>query len=109
MPSGRTGASAPRFSECRTRARSYLERRHRVGVDGRRVARYNKRTASGGTFGVTNRTNVPASLREFIAHLRASGQLLEVEREVDPRFELNAVVRKVQAGPNLPILFKKVR
>jgi UbiD family decarboxylase len=58
---------------------------------------------------VTNRTNVPATLREFIADLRASGQLLEVEREVDPRFELNAVVRKVQAGPNLPILFKRVR
>ena len=36
-------------------------------------------------------------------------QLLTVDREVDQTFELNAVVRKVQAGVNLPILFNNVR
>jgi UbiD family decarboxylase len=35
--------------------------------------------------------------------------LLVVRREVDPKFELNAVVRKIQSGPNLPVLFEKVR
>lgn len=49
------------------------------------------------------------SLRAFLEALENKGQLLTVEREVDPKFELNAVIRKVQAGPNLPILFKKVK
>jgi 4-hydroxybenzoate decarboxylase len=52
---------------------------------------------------------VPASLRQFIQLLRDRGQLLVVRREVDPKFELNAVVRKIQSGPNLPVLFEKVR
>jgi 4-hydroxybenzoate decarboxylase len=52
---------------------------------------------------------VPASLRAFIQYLRDSDQLLTVRREVDPKFELNAVVRKIQAGPNLPVLFENVR
>lgn len=49
------------------------------------------------------------TLRSFLDSLRQGGQLLVVEREVDPRFELNAVVRKVQSEINLPILFNKVR
>ena len=52
---------------------------------------------------------MPASLRAFIQLLRDRGQLLVVRREVDPKFELNAVVRKIQSGPNLPVLFEKVR
>jgi UbiD family decarboxylase len=52
---------------------------------------------------------VPASLRDFIQLLRDREQLLVVRREVDPKFELNAVVRKIQSGPNLPVLFEKVR
>jgi UbiD family decarboxylase len=35
--------------------------------------------------------------------------LLIVRREVDPKFELNAVVRKIQDGPNLPVFFERVR
>lgn len=50
-----------------------------------------------------------ASLPQFVSGLREKGWLLVVDREVDPRFELNAVVQKVQAGPNLPILFQRVR
>jgi len=49
-----------------------------------------------------------ASLRAFVDQLKGERRLLVVEREVDPRFELNAVVRKVQAGPNLPLLFRNV-
>jgi len=49
------------------------------------------------------------SLRDYMAALRARKQLLVVKKEVDPKFELHAVVRKVQAGPNLPVLFEKVR
>ena len=52
---------------------------------------------------------MPASLDEYLRILDSRKQLLVVSREVDPKFELNAVVRKVQDGPNLPILFEKVR
>jgi UbiD family decarboxylase len=52
---------------------------------------------------------VARSLRDFIEALKDKKQLLTVDRDVDPTFELNAVVRKVQAGVNLPILFNKVR
>lgn len=50
-----------------------------------------------------------ASLREYVRLLESRGQLLTVRKEVDRTFELNAVVRKIQAGPNLPVLFQKVR
>jgi UbiD family decarboxylase len=48
-------------------------------------------------------------LRALVDYLRRQQKLLVVEREVDPRFELNAVIRKIQAGANLPVLFKHVR
>lgn len=50
-----------------------------------------------------------ASLNDHLESLERRGQLLTVRKEVDPMFELNAVVRKVQAGPNLPLLFTNVR
>jgi UbiD family decarboxylase len=50
-----------------------------------------------------------ASLNEHLHNLERRGQLLTVRKEVDPMFELNAVVRKVQTGPNLPLLFTNVR
>lgn len=52
---------------------------------------------------------VAVNLRDYLSECERRGQLLRVRREVDPKFELNAVVRKVQAGPNLPIVFEKVR
>ena len=52
---------------------------------------------------------MPASLDAYLRILDSRKLLLVVKKEVDPKFELNAVVRKVQDGPNLPILFEKVR
>ena len=52
---------------------------------------------------------MPQTLRTFVESLQQSGKLLIVEREVDPRFELNAVVRKIQSEMNLPVLFNQVR
>ncbi len=49
------------------------------------------------------------SLRDYLNKLEGQRQLLRVRREVDPKFELNAVVRKVQSGRNLPVLFEQVR
>lgn len=49
------------------------------------------------------------SLRDYLKDLEGRGQLLRVRREVDPKFELNAVVRRIQNGPNLPVLFERVR
>ena len=39
----------------------------------------------------------------------AEGKLLSVQREVDPRFELSAVIRAIQKGPNLPVRFETVK
>jgi len=50
-----------------------------------------------------------ASLSSFLEYLRKERLLLTVRREVDPSFELNAVIRTIQAGPNLPVLFERVR
>jgi len=50
-----------------------------------------------------------SSLRSFVETLQQEGKLLTVEREIDPKFEVNAVIRKVQEGPNLPVLFKNVK
>ena len=50
-----------------------------------------------------------ASLRRHLDTLAQSGELLRIKREVDPRFELNAIVRTAQRERNLPVLFEKVR
>ncbi len=50
-----------------------------------------------------------SSLRHFLADLRSRDKLLVVSREVDPEYELNAVVRKIQATRNLPVFFEKIR
>jgi 4-hydroxybenzoate decarboxylase len=48
-------------------------------------------------------------MRAYLDHLRARGDLLEVEREVDPRFEAAAVARKLQGASPKPVLFKRVK
>ena len=48
-------------------------------------------------------------LNQLIAALHAEGKLLHVSREVDPRFELGAVIQAIQKGPNLPVLFEAVK
>ena len=48
-------------------------------------------------------------MRDWVDRLAAEGELLTVEREVDPRFELAAVTRRAQEAGNRPLLFEKVR
>lgn len=47
-------------------------------------------------------------MRHFLARLHSRGELLTVEREVDPRFEAAAVARRLQTVTNRPVLFKRV-
>lgn len=47
-------------------------------------------------------------MRHFIDMLEKQGELLVVEREVDPQFELAAVVKTVQRTDDKAVLFKKV-
>lgn len=48
-------------------------------------------------------------MRDLVNKLIESGSMQEVEREVDPRFELAAVTQALQKRSDRPILFKKVR
>ena len=48
-------------------------------------------------------------MRDYINRLLDRGQVHVVEREVDPRFELAAVVGRSQQQSDLPILFRKVK
>jgi UbiD family decarboxylase len=49
------------------------------------------------------------SFRELVAALRARHEVAHVERAVDPKFELTAVMRHMQKGPNRPLLFESVK
>jgi UbiD family decarboxylase len=48
-------------------------------------------------------------MRAYMERLRARGELLEVEREVDPKQELAAVTAAAQKRLGKPILFHKVK
>lgn len=48
-------------------------------------------------------------MRSYVDKLLARGEMRVVEREVDPRFELAAVVERSQRESSLPILFKRVK
>lgn len=48
-------------------------------------------------------------MRELIDKLIESGSMQEIEREVDPRFELAAVTQALQKRSDRPILFRKVK
>lgn len=48
------------------------------------------------------------TFRQLIDWLRGRGELAVVERTVDPRFELTAVMRRMQKGPNHALLFPAV-
>ncbi len=48
-------------------------------------------------------------LRKFIEKLTAEQDILRIRKEVDPRFELAAVVSKVQKGENKAVLFERVK
>ncbi|MFM0702712.1 UbiD family decarboxylase [Paraburkholderia sediminicola] len=48
-------------------------------------------------------------MRHYLSRLRARGELLSVAREVDPRYELAAVARRLQQETTRPVLFENVR
>jgi UbiD family decarboxylase len=48
------------------------------------------------------------SFRQLIEWLQARGELAAVDREVSPRHELTAVMRRMQKGPNRALLFHNV-
>lgn len=47
-------------------------------------------------------------LHEFLARLDARGELIRIRRDVDPRFEVAALIRDVQQRRNQPIVFERV-
>ena len=48
-------------------------------------------------------------MREYVSQLENCGELLVVEREVDPHFELAAVTQASQQASERPLLFRNVR
>jgi len=50
-----------------------------------------------------------ASLRGFLDRLEADRWLLRIKKEVEPKFELAAVLRQVQRTLGRPVVFEKVR
>ncbi len=48
-------------------------------------------------------------LREFVTRLEGRGQLIRIRKEVDPRFEVAALIRDIQQRRNQPILFERVK
>lgn len=53
--------------------------------------------------------NAPLDLREFLDRLRAAGELVEIEAEVDPDLEMAEVHRRVIAADGPALLFKRPR
>ncbi len=49
------------------------------------------------------------SLREFLARLEQRGELIRIRKEVDPRFEVAALIRDVQQRRNRAIVFERVK
>src|SRR5688572_32306230 len=49
-----------------------------------------------------------ASFRDLLGWLDQRGLLAHVTRPVDPAYELTAVLRKTQKGPNVGLLFENV-
>ncbi|MEX4002118.1 UbiD family decarboxylase [Paraburkholderia sp. EG285A] len=48
-------------------------------------------------------------MRHYLSRLRSRGELLSVKREVDPRYEIAAVARRLQQETTKPVLFENVR
>ena len=49
------------------------------------------------------------TFRQLLDWLKSRNELLHVNREVDPKHELTAVMRRMQKGPNKALLFRNVR
>lgn len=48
------------------------------------------------------------SMRSYVQHLRETGQLLEIERTVDPKFEIANIIQALDFG-SYPVLFHHVK
>src|SRR5207253_10461587 len=48
-------------------------------------------------------------LREFLARLDGRGDVIRIRKEVDPRFEVAALIRDIQQRRNQPVLFERVK
>ena len=48
-------------------------------------------------------------MREYVSKLLARNEMRVIERPVDPRFELAAVVARSQKDSDLPLLFRDVK
>jgi UbiD family decarboxylase len=55
------------------------------------------------------RPSAPQDLRTFLAELRAAGELVEVEREVDPELEAAEIHRRVIAAGGPALFFRRVK
>ncbi|WP_281369905.1 UbiD family decarboxylase [Limibacillus halophilus] len=49
------------------------------------------------------------TFRQLVEVMQRSGEVAFVDRSVDPRHELTAVMRRMQKGPNRPLLFRDVK
>ena len=49
------------------------------------------------------------TFRQLLDWLKSRNELCPVERQVDPKHELTAVMRRMQKGPNKALLFRNVR
>jgi UbiD family decarboxylase len=58
---------------------------------------------------ISTATPPAASLRSFLAQLDAEQRLVRIKKEVEPKFELAAVLRQVQRVLDRPVVFEKVR
>ena len=48
-------------------------------------------------------------LRTYLAELEAAGELVRIQREVDPRFEIAAIIHRLQREHNKAVVFERVR
>ena len=48
-------------------------------------------------------------MQDYLDKLHARGDLLSIDREVDPQYELAAVARRLQSETNKAVLFRRVR
>src|SRR5215470_5390947 len=48
-------------------------------------------------------------LRDFLTRLEGRGELIRIRKEVDPRFEVAALIRDIQQRRNRAVVFERVR
>ncbi len=48
-------------------------------------------------------------LREFLQRLKQEGELIEIEEELDPKYEVTAILEKLGGQESPAVLFKNVK